>query len=147
MTTKTKVKAYGAKAGITIEHTLLEKNGEFTLNIDVARKVDDTIDWNNKIYVQLSEDELPLLAAVFVGYLPSCVFKRSSKGIEFTRQKDKIFVSATNGLGNVAALPIPMARVFFFSAFILARLQQVTGNDSDQVLLALKGAMALCRLS
>ena len=110
-----KVRCFGSNAALTVEATPLLVKGVphgHTVNLDVAPRQGENVIWARKITVQLSDTELPIMAAVCLGYLPKAHFKRSGKGIFIERQPNKLFVSATQGSGNAFALPIPIGQTF-----------------------------------
>jgi len=142
-----KVRCYGSSSALTIEATKLHKNnvecGD-TVNLDVAPKGDNGVQWDRKITVQLSENELPILAAVCLGYLPKAEFKRPGKGVVVQRQENKIYVSATQGAGNNFALPIPIGQSFQIASLLLIQLQKQTQlYDGDLLIAALRGSASL----
>ncbi|UQG62609.1 hypothetical protein MIH18_23050 (plasmid) [Marinobacter sp. M3C] len=142
-----KVRCYGARAALTAEATSITRDGQSpiaALNLDVAQRQGEHVQWDKKITLQLGETELPLFAALCLGLLPKVHFKRPTKGIVIERQPNKLFVSATQGQGTAYALPIPMAQSFQLSALALAQLKkQVSGVDEAFLLAALRGAAAL----
>ena len=147
-----KVRCYGYQAALTVEGTRLTSqhnpHGIATVNLDIAPNQGSQVDWSHKITLQLSDTELPVLAAVCLGYLPSAQFKRPTKGIYIERQDNKLFVSASQGAGNQFALPIPIGQTFQIGCLLLAQLkQQVALEDSDLLIAALRGAAALYKAS
>ena len=146
-----KVKCFGSKAALTVEACPLITNGEMsgeTLNLDVAPRERENVIWEKKITVQLSENELPIFACVCLGYLPKGEFKRPSKGITVERQSNKLYISATQGAGNIHGLPIPIGQTFHVGNIALMQLQKQTGNnDSELLIAALRGAAALYRIT
>ena len=142
-----KVRCFGSKAGLTAEATVLLKDGAeplAALNLEVAPRDGERINWKSKIVLQLGEDDLPLLCCVCLGYLPKAEFKRPTKGIVVERQPNRLFISATQGSGNCYALPLPIAQTFRFGALAMAQLKKQSGVDDDNLLLAsLRGAAAL----
>lgn len=144
---RAKVRCYASKAGLTIEATsLMKKNVPigYTVNIDVAPRNKDEVDWSNKITVQVSETELPIFASVMLGYLPKAHFKRSDKGIFIERQKGKTFISATQGAGKAYALPVPIGQSFQIADLLLKQLKaQSHCGNSELILAALRGSSAL----
>lgn len=119
-----------------------------TVNLDVAPRQGENVIWARKITIQLSDTELPIMAAVCLGYLPKAHFKRSGKGIVIDRQPNKLYVSATQGSGNAFALPIPIGQTFQVSSLILSQLLKQTAlTDSNLLVTALRGAAALYKPS
>lgn len=142
-----KVRCFGSNAALTVEATPLLVKGEpagHTVNLDVAPRQGESVNWSRKITLQLSETELPIMAAVCLGYLPKANFKRSGKGIVIERQPNKLFISATQGSGNAFALPLPMGQTFQVASLILLQLQKQTALADGNLLIAvLRGAAAL----
>ncbi len=142
-----KVRCYGSRAALTVEASPLIHKGApvgWTLNLDVAPKNGDSVQWQRKITVQLSETELPLFAGVCLGYLPRAEFRRATKGIIIERQPNRLFVSATQGRCTGHALPVSIAQAFQIGALALHQLTKQTPLQNSHLLLAaLRGACAL----
>ena len=142
-----KVRCFGSNAALTVEGTLLLSKGEHvghTVNLDVAPRRGENVDWNRKITIQLSDTELPILASVCLGFLPKAHFKRADKGIIVERQPSKLYIAATQGSGNAFALPIPIGQTFQVSSLLLAQLQKhMELTDGNLLIAALRGAAAL----
>lgn len=145
--TAPKVRCFGSRAALTLEATPLMRQGQQigeTLNLDVAPRHEETVSWKNKITVQMSDTELPLFAAMCLGFLPSVSFKRPGKGINIERQPNKLFVSATEGYGKAFALPVPIGQTFQLGALAIEQLRKQTFlQDDGLVIAALRGAAAL----
>jgi hypothetical protein len=142
-----KVRCYGARAALTAEATFIIRDGQpavAALNLDVAPRHAEHVQWTKKITLQLGEAELPLFAALCLGFLPKVHFKRPTKGIVIERQSNKLFVSATQGQGTAYALPIPIAQSFQLGVLALTQLKkQMSCADNALLLAALRGAAAL----
>jgi len=142
-----KLRCFGSTGALTIEATYLHKKGRIcgdTVNIDVAPKDNCGVNWDNKITLQLSDSELPVLASVCLGYLPKAQFKRPTKGIIIERQTGKLYVCATQGSGKNFSLPVPIGQTFQITALVLAQLQKQSHLDDGQLLIAaLRGAASL----
>ncbi len=145
--TQEKARCYGARAALTVEATTLMQRGTpvgWTVNFDVAPRNGDSIDWCRKITLQLNETELPILAAVCLGYLPFADFKRPQKGLHIERQPGKLYLSATQGPGTAYSLPIPTGQTFLIGTLVLKQLSKHVKMDNSPLLLAsLRGAAAL----
>lgn len=142
-----KVRCFGSRAALTAEATVLVKEGAAplaVLNLELAPRDGEHINWKSKIVLQLGEDDLPLLCSVCLGYLPKVEFKRPTKGIVVERQPNRLFISASQGSGNCYALPLPIAQTFRLGALAMAQLKKQSEMDDDDLLLAsLRGAAAL----
>lgn len=142
-----KVKCFGKRAALTIEATMIHKAGcppLPTINLEVAPRQDERVEWARKIVIQLSDSELPVLCAVLMGYLPEIHLKRQGKGIEVTRQTSRLFVRATAGAENMFMLPLDIGDTFRASALLLSQLGRQSGLESEALLIgALRGAASL----
>ena len=142
-----KVRCYGSAGALTVEATQLHKNGQVcgdTVNLDVAPKDSNGVQWDRKITLQLSDSELPILASVCLGFLPKAQFKRPDKGIVIERQVNKIYFNATQGAGNNFALPVSIGQTFQITALVLTQLQKQTGlSDGNLLIAALRGSASL----
>lgn len=142
-----KARCFGSNAAITVEASILQSKGEAggdTVNIDVAGRKGETVDWQNKITFQLSESELALFASVCLGYLPSCEFKRPGKGIKIERQPGKLYVTASRSDARFS-LPVPIGQVFQISTLVLSQLQKHSFVTGETLIASLRGAAALFR--
>jgi hypothetical protein len=142
-----KVRCFGSSAALTIEASKLLHKGDpvgDTVNIDVAPRHGESVDWAKKITVQLGETELPIFASVLLGYLPAASFKRSTKGVEITRQANKLYIVASEGSGKRYSLPVPMAQCYLVSTLVLEQLEKLSGGLSPEFIIAgLRGASSL----
>ena len=138
-----KVKVFGGQAALCAE-AVFSSQGIPTINIEVAPKQQNTVDWHRKVVIQLSDTELPLVCAVLLGYLNHIHLKRPGKGIEIERQANKLFIRASQGADNIFMLPASIGDTFKLSAMMLARLKQQSGMTEETLLLAaLRGAASL----
>lgn len=74
----TQIKVYGSSAALTFDATLTAKDQCPTVTVESACARNDgsgSYDWDNKIAFQFSKGELPVVAAVLLGYLPHCEFR------------------------------------------------------------------------
>lgn len=151
--TKRKVRVYSQSAALTAEATsypteTINAQQPDTLTLDVAKAISSAsglkpqYDWSNKITLQLSPVELPLLVGVLFGYLPNCEFKRPTKGIHIERQTNNIYMRASNK-DNQASLPIPIGQTYLLSAIATAQLQLQSQLTGDLLLASIRGACSL----
>jgi len=143
--TQEKYRCFSKSAGMTIEATTrkAEPKGP-TINIDIAPRRNNSINWKDKITVQLSDTELPVFAAVCLGFLPSCKIARPGKGLEVIRQEGKLYFRASAGKGCLYALPAQIGEAFNICTLVLRQLEQQTLIHDGQLLLAaLRGSAAL----
>ena len=147
------VNAFSTNAALQVQASVIEKTGKATVNVELAPKSSSGsgYDWvNNKISFQLSTSELPLLCAVFLGFLPDFACARPEKGFSVERQDNKLYFRAT-GLTKgsrekpqLVHLPVNIADAFQVCALCLAQLQVQSGLvDGSLAIQALRGAAGL----
>ena len=129
-----KVRVYGGHAAAVFEATL-HSTGKPTLNIEVAPKRESSFVWDLKLVFQLTPTELPSFAAVVLGYTPHLNIKREAKGIEFKRQPQGLFVSASQP-GARYALPVSAGDLFWVADLAMARLKSASVSKDSSVLVA-----------
>ncbi|PVZ64522.1 hypothetical protein [Pelagibaculum spongiae] len=139
-----KIKCFGSKAALCAEATRLPKIDLPTINLEVAPRYGEKVEWRQKIVIQLSDSELPIACAVLMGYLPNAHFKRPGKGIDIERQENRLLIRASAGTGNLFMLPVTIGDSFRLCTIMLRQLVKQTGlGDETLVLAALRGAAAL----
>jgi len=85
--------------------------------------------WSQKIRLQLTRAEMPVVTAVLLGVLPGCEFKNhgqdKDKGFSMERQQGgRVFVKVFARDQGVKAVPIIPADLFFVSALFIRQLQR-----------------------
>ncbi len=131
-----KCRCYGSQAVMCVEAVVSRKDYP-TVNLEVAPRQGNEMLWDQKIVLQMSSQELPLLAATLLGYRMACEFKRKEKGINIARQKENLFVRASQG--TILALPITPGDVFKFNSIVLNQLMKSSPCNDRLMLVALKG--------
>ena len=141
-----KLHIYGGSAALCLEGTFRGK-GELTVNIDVAPKPDGrNVDWSRKITLQLSHNELILVTGIMLGYAQAHQCGRPDKGINFTRQPGKVYVSASAGAGQMFGLPLNPGDTAKAADFLIARIVSGSFTGSvDACIASVRGACALLR--
>ncbi|WP_460428203.1 hypothetical protein [Azotobacter armeniacus] len=86
-------------------------------------------DWSQKIRLQLTRAEMPVVTAVLLGVLPGCEFKNhgqdKDKGFSMERQKEgRVYVKVFAREQGVKGVPIIPADLFFVSALFIRQLQK-----------------------
>ena len=137
------IECYGKCASLRAEATTPREKDIPTLTLDVALLKGGKVEKDNKISIQLSTSELPILCGVLSGLLPRLHFQRPGKGIKIERQDNKVFVHASQGKEHIYALPVNIGDTFRLTAFALNRLKEQSGLNGDNLTLALRGACAL----
>ena len=131
-----KCKCFGNQAGLCAE-AVVSKSGYPTVNLEVAPRQGNNMLWDQKVILQMSAQELPILAATLLGYRQSCEFKRQTKGIQIERQASSLFIKASEG--RILALPVVPGDVFRLSSIVLNQLMKSSPCNERLMLTALKG--------
>lgn len=142
------VKFYGVQAAVCFQASVLKEQIP-SINIEIAAIVNRTAQWNKKLNFQLTENELPLLCGLLLGFLPKLEIKRSSKGVEMTRQKRDaknhpgLFIYASSGRDHQHRLLLPTG--FMAKACVLAtsQLANELGADMPIVSASIRSACSL----
>jgi len=103
------------------------RNGIPTVSIDACPSIAPRkYDWNSKIRIQLTAQELPVVAAVLLGYQKQCEFKNhgkeNNKGFSMEDQSDKVFCRVFTR-GVVHAVPISEGDRFHVTALFLRQIR------------------------
>ncbi len=105
-----------------------------TLRFEAAKAIGvRKYDWsqNNKIQIQLTERELPILAAVLLGVQPSCVFdshgpeKNKTLEVHYQADQKNFFVKGRHAQNLVA---VPMSREDAYYILCLT-IKQITASS------------------
>ena len=145
-----KITCFASSAALQLEATKRHNDGTAvaeTVSIELCPVVAQKANWKAKLSIQLSQDELPIYAAVLLGYLPKAEFKRHEKGLYIARQKSKIYYRGSAGVGNLFQLPVPIGKSFAMSQLVLKQLSaDLEGACADFVLAGIKGSSALYQI-
>lgn len=143
-----KLHCYGTKAAVTFEGTQKDNADRLihTLNIDVAPSQDRRVDWQRKISLQLSHNELVILAGICLGYAKDYHFQRPGKGIKIERQSGNLYLSGSAGQGKIYGLPLNLGDTARLADFAVMQLVKSSFTGSiESVLASIRGACALNR--
>ncbi len=128
-TERAKFHVYGGKAALCFEEDTT-RGGIQTIALDAAISVGPkTYDWKNKVRIQMTRAELPVVAAVLLGKRQSCEFKShgedKSKGFSMERQAGgKVFVKVFEKGQGVKAVPIEAPDVFYVASIFLLQIRR-----------------------
>lgn len=142
------VKHYGGSAAVCFQSSMLKERIP-TINIEIAPIVSNSVQWGNKLNFQLSDNELPLLCGLLLGYLPALDIKRGAKGIELRRQKRDatnhpgLFLYASSGRSHQLRLLVPSGVMAKICALAVARFVEDLAVDPSVAHMAIKSACAL----
>ncbi|WP_150306322.1 hypothetical protein [Pseudomonas saliphila] len=120
---------YGGRAALCFNADIT-KSGNETIALDAASSTGPkTYDWKQKIRIQLTKAELPVVAAVLLGVRGKCEFKNhgqnNDKGFSLERQDGgKVFVSVFAKGQSAKAVPILAPDVLWVTAIVLQQLQK-----------------------
>lgn len=102
-------------------------------------------DWKQKRTLQLTREELPMIAATVLGLLPRCEYKNhgsnQDKGMEIVHQGTHLFVRLFQKDRGVLAVPVTAADSYALGALCLRQLRKTAPWLSDQ------GVLTLLRLT
>ena len=143
-------KAYGASGALQVQATQLN-NHEPTILLETAKLLESSgnersYNWNQKTSFRLTLRELPELAALGLGYIKQCQFRRGDKlnykDIRFERQEKQIYVySTTNETGSAVSVPVLSSDWLHINFIILKQLtEHAHGLDKSMLLASIRGA-------
>ena len=138
-------RVYGGKAALCIEPDET-RQGEPTLRIEAARATAPRkYDWGQKLSLQLTREELPVIAATVLGLLPRSAYNNhgpnQDKGLEIVHQGTHLFVRVFQKERGVVAVPVTAADNYALGALCLRQLRKTAPWLSDQ------GVMTLLKLT
>ena len=150
--------AYGAKAAFTMQMAKSRPSGSsedaegfYTVNIEAAPAKPESggnrsFDWQNKITLQLTRNEIVVVAAVFYGFMPSCTFSShgpaNDKGFSMER-KDGGIIARANATGRSYAVKLTPPDIFYMGAILTRQLlTQTPWLDSQMLRDLLQGAFS-----
>jgi hypothetical protein len=132
------VHVYGSKAALCFEED--ETRGGFhTVALDAATATGPKqYNWSEKIRIQLTREEMPVLLAVMLGVLPHCEYKnhgtQNNKGFAVEDQGDQFFVRVFSPDG-VRAVPMTPEDAFRVTAMLVKQMRRnYEGIDSSDIL-------------
>lgn len=121
------VHVYGGKAALCFESDVT-KGDVPTIALDAATSTGPRqYDWNNKLRLQMTRAELPVVTAVLIGAMQRCEFKNhgqdNSKGFSMERQDGgKVFIKVFGKDQPVRAIPVMPADVFYVASLFMRQL-------------------------
>lgn len=143
---------YGGKAALCFNADMT-KAGIHTVALDGAlATAPRKYDWENKIRIQMTRQELPAVLAVLLGYSPSCRFSNhgadKTKGFSIERQPGKFFVNVMQKDRPLVAVPMTDQDAFYVTGLFMRQLGKVFGPEYLSMLPFLMqryGALAAAR--
>lgn len=139
------VKSHGAKTAIGFEPDQT-RSGWDTARIEAAAKLNPNskaFDWENKITIQLTKSELPIVISVLLGYKKECKFQNhgeSNKWFEIINQGSNFFVKVGDVLNKkLIVCPVPIVEAHLMGLLGLSQhTKNFDGLTSDAALSAIK---------
>jgi hypothetical protein len=118
---------YGGKGALCFE-TDMTRGNLHTISLDAATATGPReYDWKSKIRIQLTRQELPVVAAVLFGFLPRCEFKNhgpeKDKGFSIEDQKNKLFVRVFSKEG-ARAVPVEPVDAYRIATLFIRQLRK-----------------------
>lgn len=125
------VHVYGGKAAACFSADTKRNSITQTVRIETAECTAARVyAWDNKIALQLSVKELPLVLGVLMGWLPAYKAEghgeNNDKGFTIERQEGKFFLSMFAKGQKARALPIPPGDAYCITSLLL---RQMVSND------------------
>lgn len=119
---------YGGKGALTFEAD--ETRGGYpTVSLDAAVATGPReYNWTDKVRVQFTRTELPVVLAVLLGLVGRCEFgshgENNDKGFSLEHQKDKVFVRVFAKDQGVRAVPVPLVDAYSVSCLVARQLRK-----------------------
>ncbi|MGH8159354.1 MAG: hypothetical protein ACREPQ_14635 [Rhodanobacter sp.] len=135
------VKIYGSRAALQVEEHET-RHGSPTVLFELATAVSEKVyNWKEKLQIQLTQDELPMLAALILGKIRVCEFKHhgadASKWLTIEHQGTKLYVKGGAKGIDMRVLPVNATDSARIGALVLAQLQHLWFDLDFQGVLAL----------
>jgi hypothetical protein len=140
------VHVYGGKAALCFNADTT-RGGVPTVALDAAAGANRQYDWAGKVRLQLTRQELPIVAAVLLGYRQACEFKshgaNKDKGFSMERQdRGRVFVRVFAREQGVKAVPIEVGDAFYVGGLFLRQLGKVMPwLDSTGIMMSLRAVV------
>ena len=125
---------YGGKAALCFQSDATRGGADGSKSIQTIRlDAADVIsrrdfNWNEKISIQMTRGELPIVLAVLLGFLPECEFKmhgpEKAKGFIIKDQGDKMFVQVFDKGKSLKSVPMTPEDTFEVTKIIIRQMQR-----------------------
>lgn len=109
-----------------------------TVNLEFALTRGKTTQWDRKIVIQPDARELPLLAALLLGYRRSLSLSRDEKGLEIQRQAKRRVYCRASSAQQLIALPIEGGDAYRLATLVLRQLAASSHCNDNLMLVALR---------
>jgi len=144
---------YGKKAAVefSADTTKAKSNkpGRPTVAIEAAfasQGAERSYNWKDGIRIQLTLQELPIVAAVLLGYINKAEFTQrgsSGKGFVLERSENKILtkVLQSGGGNTMRVVPITGSDIFYVTAIVIGQLQKTIPDVGEGLLFGMLRSM------
>ena len=117
---------YGGKAALCFEPADT-RGGDYTVSLDSATATQPrSYDWSSKLRIQMTRNELPVVAGVLLGLIPKCEYKNhgpnNDKGFSLEDQGRKIFIRTWAKDHPVRAVPVEPEDAYRIATLILRQM-------------------------
>ncbi len=116
---------YATNAALSIE-AQITRGGFHTLGIEAARKINGAYHWDDKIRIQVTPMELPVVISVIMGWIPLCQFKHhgedKNKGFEIKHQRTNLYVALEEKDRGGIGVPVSPSDAFGLAALATRQL-------------------------
>ena len=118
---------YGGKFALDFKATKNRKNIA-TVSIDAAAmQAGRTVNWADKICIQLTKEEMVHVAGVIFGIITKCEYSQHGpqhdKGFKFEHQGNKIFINVMSKGKNAHSVPMTASDTYYVGNLFLRQLQ------------------------
>lgn len=117
---------YGGKAALCFEPADT-RGGDYTVSLDSATATEPrSYDWSSKLRIQMTRNELPVVAGVLLGLIPKCEYKNhgpnNDKGFSLEDQGRKVFIRTWAKDHPVRAVPVEPEDAYRIATLILRQM-------------------------
>jgi len=139
------IHVYGTKGALCWEEDET-RGGEPTVSLDAAlASGPKQFDWQSKVRIQLTREELPVIAAVLLGVQPGAEFKNhgagNDKGFSVRAQPGGFFVRVWEGDKGLRAVPMGAPDAYYVATLFLRQLRAASPWMDAQGIIATLRAM------
>ena len=124
------IHVYGGKSALCFDADTT-RAGVPTVALDAASGGNRRYDWSSKTRLQLTQQELPIVSTVLMGFRRSCEYRNhgpnADKGFSMERQRGgRVFVRVYAKAEGVKAVPIDPAELYYVAGLFLRQLTLAT---------------------
>lgn len=140
-----KIKVYAVSSALTAE-ACVDSNQRHTVSLEVAQGHTPHFDWKKKLQIMLMPNELPVVLAVLLGWVPQIEAHhhgpKKDKGFLVQHQGGHVFLKIFQGNNGVRAIPIGGADLLALSGLLTHQLlKNSPWLTSDSLLTLLKNTI------